>query len=109
MTVQDTCQQCGQTDDHPKHHYARAGEEVQTHHFDCIPFSVLQDVTHRTEHHFDPDERRFRVVGRTPIAADDLDEHKTTILRAREQALKGKHGDELRAWIVKNGPQATED
>jgi hypothetical protein len=33
--AQDTCQQCGQTDDHPKAHIAEGGEIITKHH-DCL-------------------------------------------------------------------------
>jgi hypothetical protein len=109
MPATDLCVQCGQTDDHPKLHYAKAGEETKTYHFDCLPFLVLQDVTHVTDHQFDPIEQRFRIAGRQEISRDDLHPHNAWILKVREQANKGKHGDELRDWITKNGPKAEEN
>jgi hypothetical protein len=33
------CDQCGQTDDHPKLHYG-----IETYHHDCIPFRVREDL-----------------------------------------------------------------
>jgi hypothetical protein len=107
MAAEDTCMQCGQTDDHPKHHYAHPGG-VDTHHFDCLPHAIIQDLTHVTDRQFRADENRFAVVGRQVIDKADLGEHKAFVLRVRDQANKGKHGDELREWIVKNGPKAQE-
>lgn len=109
MATEDTCQQCGQTDDHPKHHYAQAGRPVETHHFDCLPHTIIQDITNVTDHEFDPDEGRFKAVRRTPIPDDELHDHKSFILRVRKQANGGLHGDELREWILENGPKAEED
>jgi hypothetical protein len=105
--VADTCDHCGQTDDHPKHRYAHPGG-VDTHHFDCIPHTVMADLTSVTDHQFDPDQQRFRVAARTPIPTNELDEHAAFILKVRDKAGSGVHGDELRAWIVKNGPKAQE-
>lgn len=98
------CDQCGQVDDHPKHHYAKPDGTVESHHFDCVPHTILQDLTHVTEHQMDPDQGRFRAMSRNRIPDDELDEHKSFVLRVREQAQGGLHGDELREWIVANGP-----
>jgi hypothetical protein len=39
--VQQACDGCGQSDDHPKLHYGGA----ETYHHDCIPYRVLRDLT----------------------------------------------------------------
>jgi hypothetical protein len=73
-----------------------------------ITWKIIQDLTHVTDRQFRADENRFAVVGRQVIDKADLGEHKAFVLRVRDQANKGKHGDELREWIVKNGPKAQE-
>lgn len=64
------CDQCGQTDDHPKLHYG-----METYHHDCCPVRVHVDVT------------AHPVVG--PVVAATID-----------AAKRGVHGDALRAHIA---------
>lgn len=40
------CDQCGQTDDHPKVHV----DNGQTYHHDCLPFRLRQVVIETSEH-----------------------------------------------------------
>lgn len=65
------CQQCGQTDDHPKHIFGSLTGESAVYHHDCVPFHLREMTTN--------------------------DERVAAIHQAQEE--RGLKGDELRAFI----------
>lgn len=93
------CDQCGQTDTHPKWHYGN-----ETYHHDCAPHTVIRDVTTygywRDEPVGDGTFRRTWVDG-IKIPDDKLDAGIKRALKARDLALKGTRGERLQARIQK--------
>lgn len=89
-----TCDDCGQTDDHPKHHYG-----AETYHHDCTPHRVIEDMTSVSVWGRDADNQLV-LVSRTPLSEDLYDEHTKRFLHARQLALKGTRGDKLRAHLL---------
>jgi hypothetical protein len=99
-----TCEQCGQTDDHPKWIYG-----VQTFHHDCAPYTVIRDVT--TYGYWNVEQVQLpdgQVVAQATgwvdgpeIPADELPVGIRRGLEARRLAEKGTRGDKLAAAITK--------
>jgi hypothetical protein len=87
------CDICGQTDDHPKHHYMN-----QTFHHDCTPAYVLDDMTHETFYTRDAAGNAF-VTSRVPIPEENWHPGTKMYFKIREKALSGTHGNELLAHI----------
>jgi hypothetical protein len=99
-----TCEQCGQTDDHPKLHYG-----VQTFHHDCAPYTVIRDLTTygywRVEQVTLPDgqvvPQMTDWVDGPEIPPDELPVGTVRALEARRLAEQGTRGKKLLTAIVK--------
>lgn len=88
-----TCDNCGQTDDHPKHHYGS-----ETYHHDCTPHRVIEDMTSVSVYQR-LDDGSLSLVSRTPIDPEDYDEHTKRFLNARALAQEGTRGEDLRKHL----------
>jgi hypothetical protein len=73
------CDQCGQTDDHPKHHFG-----VETFHHDCVPARLVRQI----EAAADSDD-------------EDVAEQAGRALDIRKVAQGGTRGAKLLAHIEK--------
>jgi hypothetical protein len=101
--VPDRCEQCGQTDDHPKLLYG-----VQTFHHDCAPYTVIRDLTTygywRVEQVTLPDgqvvPQMTDWVDGPEIPADELPVGIRRGLEARRLALEGTRGPQLATAIA---------
>jgi hypothetical protein len=84
------CDSCGQTDDHPKMHYA-----AQTYHHDCIPAFVMDDLTSQTYYNVETGQ----VVDRVPLPEEELHPGTRRLLETAEKAKSGVRGPKLLTWI----------
>jgi hypothetical protein len=73
------CEQCGQTDDHPKHHFG-----TETRHHDCDPAHVVRQLEAAAE-----------------VDDPDIAAHAKRALDIRKTALSGTRGAKLLAHIEK--------
>lgn len=94
--VKVRCDNCGQVDDHPKHHYG-----AQTFHHDCTPASVLDEMTSVVTARLDLDvfPPALVPVSREPVAEEDQHPGVRRFMEIRQAALDGTHGQELVAHI----------
>jgi hypothetical protein len=98
------CDSCGQTDDHPKMHYA-----AQTFHHDCIPAFVMDEIT--SEAYIDVSTGQ--VVELVPLPEERLHPGTRRLLETIEKAKSGTRGPKLLNWIqdqvVVHEPEGSEN
>lgn len=99
--VELRCDNCGQTDDHPKLHY---GEE--TYHHDCIPARVMDDIESETQYEVvqnpaQPGGHELRAVGRRKLADEDQPDEVKRLRQIVEHAKAGNTGPKLLTFINK--------
>lgn len=87
------CDGCGQTDDHPKHHYA-----AQVFHHDCTPAYVIDDMTH--ESIYSVENGQIVLQQRIPLPEEEMHPGTRRFLAIREKANKGTRGVKLAEWIA---------
>lgn len=97
--VEARCDNCGQTDDHPKLHYG-----LETYHHDCIPARVMDDIESETLYEVVrnpavPGGHELRVTGRRPLSDDELPEAVHRLREIVKKAKAGAHGEKLLAYI----------
>ena len=97
--VEARCDNCGQTDDHPKLHYG-----AETYHHDCIPARVMDDIEGETLHEVvqnpaAPGGHELRVIGRVGLPDEELPEAVHQLRKIIKKAKGGTHGDKLLAYI----------
>jgi hypothetical protein len=90
--VQYRCDGCGQTDDHPKMHYAQ-----QVFHHDCIPAFVMDDLT--SESFYRVDNGQPILVNRVPLPEEQMHPGARRLLETRKKAEGGTRGPALLKWI----------
>jgi hypothetical protein len=90
------CDTCGQSDDHPKHHYGR-----QTFHHDCTPASVIDEMTSLVTLNLDQQGNVLGIAYLTPLDPEDYHPGVKRFLEIREAAMKGTRGPKLLAHITK--------
>ncbi len=91
------CDGCGQTDDHPKMHYA-----AQVFHHDCIPAFVMDDLT--SESYYRIDGGQAVLVQRVPLPDEAISPATKRLLKTRDKAQSGTRGLKLLDWINSQPP-----
>lgn len=99
--IEARCDNCGQTDDHPKMHYG-----PQTFHHDCIPAYVLDDLTSESYYHSVADGGGL--IQRIQLPEEEWHPSAKLVLALRDKAMSGVRGNELLAHIQQNSPKPEE-
>lgn len=89
------CDNCGQTDDHPKHHYG-----AETYHHDCTPFRVWEDMLSYTHWERDPETKQMMMLSRVPMPKAEIFRQTAEAEAIAEFARQGVKGVDLRKRIT---------
>ena len=99
--VEARCDNCGQTDDHPKLHFG-----PETYHHDCIPARVMDQIEGTATFEVVsnpamPGGHELRMTSLRKLDDDELPDAVHTLRKIIAKAKSGTHGDKLLAHIDK--------
>jgi hypothetical protein len=99
--VQYRCDGCGQTDDHPKFHYA-----AQVFHHDCIPAYIMDELQGESYYRLDENSGQLVRTSIVPLPEEELSLEIRRLLHIRALAEKGTRGTKLLEKIQNLAPAA---